>query len=130
MTAGRVHSCGKCQLGRDLTSRGRQAFGRRRSLNKQRFLETTRLAVRDKQQFQTSPNDLIELVHSNCGYCGVGVREVPHHAIAIVSWSTYTIENLISACPMCVAMRGKFNHVDFLDKVDSIHRTNLAAIPS
>lgn len=120
VTAGRVHSCGKCKLGRDLAARGRQLFGRRRSLEKKAYTQAIGEAARLGLLFTITPNVFIELVHRTCVYCAHDGRGEPLRVAEVCKGVGYTEHNLVPLCAQCAAMRGRLNHQDFLDKCREI----------
>ncbi len=128
VAAGRVHSCGKCELGRDLAARGRQEFGRRRSLERKGYTQVIEEAGRKGVVFTLMPNIYVGLVHRKCYYCEQPPGTTIQRVVQMVNGVGYTEHNTIAVCPTCYGMRKGLNHAQFLDKCVDITRKYMSDI--
>lgn len=115
VTAGRVHTCGFCQLGRDLARRTGQRFGRLRRLERKLYADAFKIADKQGVVFNVNPPTFVELINKPCGYCLTPAGQTLQRLRLVCKEGIYTPENVIPACPVCVTMRGNLNHQEFLD---------------
>lgn len=125
VTAGRIKTCGKCQLGRKLKGE-RPAIGR---AVRQLFARYIRRAIREKKRWTLSMEDFRQLIDSSCRLCGKapiiqmkGSRLRYNNVVLVESTKEYTQENVACVCKKCDLMFGKIGISQGIDHHFEVNR--------
>lgn len=129
--AGRIKTCGNCQLKRDLVAR---AATRKEKGPERCYKLLAHQALRRGIPWTLTPEQCTELTRKNCLLCGDspahklrGIKYYYNYLDRIDHALPFTLENTIPACLDCIRIRGKATLEDFLDKVTKLHNS-LSAI--
>jgi hypothetical protein len=127
LTAGRVKTCGNCELGRRLMAtkgRIRAREGKAVSLLYNRYIK------REVERGSTYMMDLpvfTRKIQENCAFCGRSPLQrkkgprIPYHDLVILDRSqVVTEDSWVSCCNTCERWKGQSNYVDFLEHVYKI----------
>ena len=125
--AGRVKTCGKCELGRRLMATG----GRIRAKGEKAVSMLYNRYVRQEVERGSNPvleyNVYAEKIKEKCVFCGrdplqrkKGPR-IPYHNLVNTSSSRVsTADDWVSCCNKCRRWMGQSNYIDFLEHVYKI----------
>jgi hypothetical protein len=128
LTAGRVKTCGKCELGRRLmASRGQIGA----TSNKRLSMLYNRYVKQEMERGSTYILDqpvFAKKIQENCAFCGrsplqrkKGPRIPYHNLVELVRGQVVTDKDLVACCNKCERWKGQDNYVDFLEHVIKIH---------
>lgn len=129
--AGRVKTCGKCQLSRRLMGRKPSSSGTssRQGASSLRageafFRKLAREALDRGADWRLLPAEVAEITSSECTYCGSrpvqsknSRKKARNHLDLITPGKVYTPDTVVACCSSCKRMKGQANYVEFLDKV-------------
>lgn len=127
LTAGRVKTCGKCELGRRLMA----TKGRIRAKGDKAVSMLYNRYVRSEVEWGSAyimPLDIYaRKIKEKCAFCGrdplqrkKGPR-IPHHNLVLLDRSqVVTEDSWVSCCNTCERWKGKWNYVEFLEHVYKI----------
>lgn len=127
LTAGRVKTCGKCELGRRLmASRGKVTNKTVTAVS----LLYNRYVRKEMERGSTHILDhsvFAKKIQENCTFCGRSPLQrkkgprVPYHGLVeLVRGQVVTDADLVACCNKCERWKGQDNYMDFLEHVVKI----------
>lgn len=118
VAAGRIRSCGKCQLGRDLRNTSRMRTDRTTKGERAWYMRYVRIAFKKKKKFELTPAQFLDITKQDCFLCGksaarseTGLSEVG----LLLDTENYALDNCIPICRECRKYKGTTNILEFLE---------------
>lgn len=129
VTAGRIRTCGKCELKHKLRAQSTDKSIRQNRITNALYQRYIRKATTERRQWQITYEKFSEKIDSQCAICSSppstairGSRRL-YNPIQLVDLNAhYTDDNTLPICKTCGELTGKFGISEAIDRIITFHK--------
>jgi hypothetical protein len=129
LTAGRIKTCGKCELGRRLMATGGKSRAKGEKAVSLLYNRYIKQEMEGGSTYILDVSEFTNKIQENCTFCGRSPLQrkkgpkIPYHSIVpLVRGQVVTAKDLIACCNKCERWKGSSNYLEFLEHVYNIVR--------